>query len=117
MRITTLPPPTATRGTPVRRRCGGRAPLPAAAPSSFPARQLHEQTSVAQIGAAVGVSAASVFYYFTDKLGLLRALAARDCAWVAAVLARQREGGDPVEALLAVVAGLGERATIPDAGR
>ncbi|HLT68072.1 MAG TPA: helix-turn-helix domain-containing protein, partial [Microbacterium sp.] len=41
-------------------------------------RQGYERTSVADIARAVGVSQASIFYYFTDKAALFRAIFERD---------------------------------------
>jgi AcrR family transcriptional regulator len=49
--------------------------------------QGYDRTSVAQVAAAVGTSPVSLFYYFTDKAALFRAVFERDLPTAQALIA------------------------------
>jgi AcrR family transcriptional regulator len=79
------------------------------------ATQGYDRTSVADIARAVGVSQASVFYYFTDKAALFRAIFERDLPAAEALIARHVDAEEPVQAILGVLGGLAEDAADPGA--
>ncbi|AXK87898.1 TetR/AcrR family transcriptional regulator [Nocardia farcinica] len=63
----------------------------------------YERTSVADIARAAGVSAASVFYYFTDKAAVFRAVFERDLPVVESLIAKHVHSRTPVPAIFEVV--------------
>ncbi|WP_198671385.1 TetR/AcrR family transcriptional regulator [Desertihabitans aurantiacus] len=77
--------------------------------------QGYERTSVAQIAAAIGTSPASIFYYFTDKATLFRAVFERDLPATQALVARHADATDPLAAILAIVDELAQQADEPGA--
>lgn len=78
-------------------------------------RQGYERTSVADIARAVGVSQASIFYYFTDKAALFRAIFERDLPVAEALIARHADAEEPVPAILDVLSELAKDAADPGA--
>ncbi|MEU3274433.1 TetR/AcrR family transcriptional regulator [Saccharomonospora sp. NPDC006951] len=74
-----------------------------------------ERTSVAQVAAAAGTSTASVFYYFTDKAALFRAVFERDLPSAEALMRRFADARSPVPAILDVLSHLAEDAADPSA--
>lgn len=79
------------------------------------AAQGYERTSVAEIATAVGISPASVFYYFNDKAALFRAVFERDLPAAEALIARHADAKEPVSAILDVLGELAKDAIDPDA--
>lgn len=77
--------------------------------------QGYERTSVADIARAVGISQASVFYYFTDKAALFRAVFERDLPVAEALIARHIDAEEPVPAILDVLDDLAKDAADPGA--
>lgn len=77
--------------------------------------QGYERTSVADIARATGVSQASIFYYFTDKAALFRAIFERDLPMVEALVATHSESDEPVIAILNMVSELAADAADPNA--
>lgn len=77
--------------------------------------QGYERTSVANIAQAVGISQASIFYYFTDKAALFRAIFERDLPAAEALIARQSDAEKPVPAILDVLDELAKDAANPSA--
>jgi len=79
------------------------------------AAQGYERTSVAEIATAVGISPASVFYYFNDKAALFRAVFERDLPAAEALIARHADAKEPVSAILDVLGELAKDAIDPGA--
>lgn len=79
------------------------------------AAQGYERTSVAEIATAVGISPASVFYYFNDKAALFRAVFERDLPAAEALIARHADAEEPVSAILDVLGELAKDAIDPGA--
>ena len=79
------------------------------------AAQGYERTSVAEIATAVGISPASVFYYFKDKAALFRAVFERDLPAAEALIARHADAKEPVSAILDVLGELAKDAIDPGA--
>lgn len=79
------------------------------------AAQGYERTSVAEITTAVGISPASVFYYFNDKAALFRAVFERDLPAAEALIARHADAKEPVSAILDVLGELAKDAIDPGA--
>lgn len=79
------------------------------------AAQGYERTSVAEIATAVGISPASVFYYFNDKAALFRAVFERDLPAAEALIARHADAREPVSAILDVLGELAKDAIDPGA--
>lgn len=77
------------------------------------ATQGFENTSVAQIAAAVGTSPASIFYYFPDKASLFRAPFEQDIPAAERLIAEHADAADPLEAVLAIVDALAAEAAYP----
>jgi AcrR family transcriptional regulator len=77
--------------------------------------QGYERTSVTNIARAAGISQASVFYYFTDKAALFRAIFERDLPAAEALIARQSDAEKPVPAILNVLGELAKDAADPGA--
>ena len=77
--------------------------------------QGYERTSVADIARAVGVSQAGIFYYFTDKAALFRAIFERDLPAAEALIARHADAERPVPAILDVLGELAADAADPGA--
>ncbi|WJZ00588.1 HTH-type transcriptional regulator MtrR [Corynebacterium hansenii] len=75
----------------------------------------YENTSVADIARAAGISQASVFYYFTDKAALFRSIFERDLPAAERLIARHAEAAQPVPAILNVLDELGKEAADPGA--
>ncbi|ASR37225.1 TetR family transcriptional regulator [Prauserella marina] len=74
-----------------------------------------ERTSVAQVAAAAGTSTASVFYYFSDKAALFRAVFERDLPTAEALVGRYADAEAPVPAILDMLSQLAEDAADPAA--
>ena len=79
------------------------------------AAQGYERTSVVEIATAVGISPASVFYYFNDKAALFRAVFERDLPAAEALIARHADAKEPVSAILDVLGELAKDAIDPGA--
>lgn len=79
------------------------------------AAQGYERTSVTEIATAVGISPASVFYYFNDKAALFRAVFERDLPAAEALIARHADAKEPVSAILDVLGELAKDAIDPGA--
>lgn len=79
------------------------------------AAQGYERTSVAEIATAVGISPASVFYYFKDKAALFRAVFERDLPAAETLIARHADAKEPVSAILDVLGELAKDAIDPGA--
>ena len=77
--------------------------------------QGYERTSVADIARVVGVSQASIFYYFNDKAALFRAIFERDLPAAEALIARHADAEAPVPAILDVLSELAKDAADPGA--
>lgn len=75
----------------------------------------YENTSVADIARAVGISQASVFYYFTDKAALFRSIFERDLPAAERLIARHADTERPVPAILNVLDELAKEAADPGA--
>ncbi|MGD7001323.1 TetR/AcrR family transcriptional regulator [Corynebacterium halotolerans] len=75
----------------------------------------YENTSVATIAREVGISSASVFYYFRDKAALFRAAFEQDLAVAEEIAERARRAEDAFAAILDIVAELGTDAAEPGA--
>ncbi|WP_454295009.1 TetR/AcrR family transcriptional regulator [Salana multivorans] len=75
----------------------------------------YERTSVADIAHAAGVSPASVFYYFSDKAAVFRAIFERDLPAAEALVAAHAHTETPVAAILDVLSALARDAADPGA--
>ncbi|MFD4461369.1 TetR/AcrR family transcriptional regulator [Nocardia sp. NPDC058480] len=91
-----------------------RAAITGAAAVLFAERGF-DATPVTAIAHAVGLSSATVFHYFGDKRGVFRAIFEQDLATSRALVERHSEPGDPLAAILDMVAELVEPATDPAA--
>ncbi|KAA5829152.1 TetR/AcrR family transcriptional regulator [Saccharopolyspora hirsuta] len=72
-----------------------------------------ESTSAAEIAKAAGLSSGSVFYYFTDKRALFRAIFEQDLPASRELVERHAAGDDPVASILAMVDALAADAMDP----
>jgi TetR/AcrR family transcriptional regulator, transcriptional repressor of aconitase len=79
------------------------------------AEQGFEGTTAAQIAKAVGLSAGSVFYYFTSKRAVFRAVFESDIPVSRALVERCAAELDPVAAILTMVDELAAEAVLPHA--
>ncbi|HIY66721.1 MAG TPA: TetR/AcrR family transcriptional regulator [Candidatus Agrococcus pullicola] len=75
----------------------------------------YEATSVALVAAEAEISAASVFYYFSDKAALFRAVFEQDLPTVESLMAEWGDAADAVEGILAILDALVEDAAEPGA--
>ncbi|MDA3644939.1 TetR/AcrR family transcriptional regulator [Saccharopolyspora indica] len=71
-----------------------------------------ESTSAAEIAKAAGLSSGSVFYYFTDKRAVFRAIFEQDLPATRELVARHADG-DPLASILAMVDALAADAMDP----
>ncbi|MDV6275093.1 TetR/AcrR family transcriptional regulator [Rhodococcus erythropolis] len=74
-----------------------------------------DATPVTAIAKAVGLSSGTVFHYFGDKRGVFRAIFEQDVPTSRALVERYSAAGDPLAAILDMVAELVEPATDPAA--
>lgn len=77
------------------------------------ATQGFENTSVAQVAREVGISPASVFYYFPDKASLFRAPFESDVPTAETLLAEHRDSTDPLASILDILTTLAAEAAYP----
>ncbi|MGJ3508712.1 TetR/AcrR family transcriptional regulator [Enemella sp. A6] len=74
-----------------------------------------EATSVADIAAAVGVSQGTIFYYFTDKPAVFRAIFERDLPAAQQLIALHHDAPRALPAILEVLSELARDAADPSA--
>ncbi|MFF5210577.1 TetR/AcrR family transcriptional regulator [Streptosporangium sp. NPDC000396] len=79
------------------------------------AAQGFEQTTIADIARAAGLSAGSVFYYFQDKRAVFRAVFERDLPLTKELVARFADAEQPAAAILELVTELAADARDPSA--
>lgn len=75
----------------------------------------YDGTSVALVAKAAGISPASVFYYFSDKAALFRAVFEQDLPTVESLMAEHEGASDPVASILAILDALVQDAAEPGA--
>lgn len=87
----------------------------AAQASQLFARDGFERTSVAAIARELGISSATVFYYFTDKAALFRAPFEDDLAAAGELVEHARKAADPLAEILRIVLALAGDTDKPEA--
>lgn len=75
----------------------------------------YEGTTVTAIANAAGFSSATVFYYFTDKPSVFRAIFEQDLPDTEQLIDHHSDSSDPVGSILSVLMDLAEDATQPHA--